>query len=268
MKKEKTLRHHTRDTTHAIILAAGKGSRMQSELPKVLHTAGEITLIDHVLTQLSPLCAYPTLVIGHGGEAVLAATHNRHQYVWQHEQKGTGHAVAVTKDALTTPDYAHIEEIIVAPGDQPLVRTETIARLAQEHRANTAPISLVSLMLPHFNETLEHNYSVYLHHGRIVRNRAGDITGIVEYKDATKDERALTEVNLSYYCFDAAWLWQHIDTLKNANTQGEYYLTDLIADARANNETIHAITITNPTEGLGVNTPEQLAVVEAQLQSV
>jgi len=240
---------------HAIILAAGKGTRMNSDIPKVLHKVKDIALIDRVLEKVMEICAIPTVVVGYKAEDVIAHTKNKYHYVFQKEQLGTGHAVFSAKDALFDKKF---DAMIVLPGDHPSVQSSTIRQLALSHLENGAKLSITTVMVPDFSG----DFSEFYNCGRIMRDENGDVSGIIELRDANKEQQNIKEVNVSYYCFNPDWLWQNIGKLINNNNANEYYLTDLIKMAAEKGEKINSITINNPIEGMGVNTCEQLEIVE------
>ncbi len=244
---------------HVIILAGGKGTRMKSDLPKVLTPVKGEPILKRLLTSVLPVCEKPTIIIGHKGEEVIKATNNAYDYVEQKEQKGTGHAIACAKDSLSS--RKDITSIIVLPGDHPLISTNTIKKLIEIKEKNNASIVLATTVVPSY----ENQYNTFHHYGRIITDSKGIVSGIVEYKDASDEQKNIKEVNLSYYCFDPAWLWQHIDTINNTNASGEYYLTDLIEIAYKQNKTVLSCPIENIQESFGINTPEQLAIVESYI---
>lgn len=241
--------------THVLILAGGKGSRMKSDLPKVLHPVKGIPIIHRLLSAVTAVCERPTLIVGHQKDDVIAATDGKYHYVEQREQLGTGHAVMCAKDELRN---AGIKALVVLPGDHPLVSEATVRKLVENHLASDAVVSLGTALVDRDDPRL----LIFNNFGRIVRDAVGKVERIVEFKDATEDERNLNEFNLSYYCFDADWLWENLDKLGNANASKEYYLTDMIGIAKAQGRHVDSYAITNIPECLGVNTPEQLKMVE------
>ncbi len=241
---------------HVIILAGGKGTRMKSELPKVLHQVKGIPIIKRLLKSVEPICATPTLVVGHKAADVIAATENKYNYAEQKEQLGTGHAIMCAQDGLK--DKKDIKTIIILPGDHPLITTGSMKSVEALHNEKNATITLGTLAVPDY----EGINSVFTHYGRIIRDANGDVGKIVEFKDATDAEKATKEVNLSFYCFDAEWLWAHINDIKNENASKEFYLTDLIQIAKDQGKVVTAYPLNNVTECLGINTPDQLKMVE------
>ena len=230
-----------------VILAAGQGKRMNSDLPKVLQPLAGRPLLAHVLDTASGLDAAATCVVyGHGGEQVPEAFRDRVGVRWvrQAEQHGTGHAVA---QAMPQVPDDHL--VLVLYGDVPLVRRETLARLVAEAGRDT--LSLLSVVLP--------DPSGY---GRIVRDGAGNVARVVEHKDANAKERAIHEANTGLMCVPAGRLRQWLAALRNDNAQGEYYLTDVVVAAVRAGLTVHAVVAPTVNEVLGVNDKLQLAELE------
>lgn len=245
-------------TTQIIILAAGKGTRMNSSAPKVLHCLNGTPMLDFVLRSVTKVSAKPVLVIGYQGDKIIEHTKNKYHYVRQKEQLGTGHAVACAKNFLLKNKA---DNIIVLPGDHPSITASTIKGLLTAHKQSGAKLTISVLALPNFTGRASNFYNF----GRIKRDPRGVIKGIIELKDATAEEKNITEVNAGYYGFNSAWLWQHIDKLNNHNKAKEYYLTDLVKIAVGENEPINSYVIKSAKECLGVNNPEQLAAAEKYL---
>ena len=237
----------------AVILAAGMGKRMNSDLPKVLHPALGIPLVHHVLDRLDPL--HPeriVLVVGHKEELVRRSCADRGvHFVTQSPQLGTGHAVQVAWPEIETGGP---ERILVLAGDMPLVRTETLRRLLARHAREGNGVTVLTGTLA--------DPSGY---GRVIRDAAGRFVKIVEEKDATPAERAVAEVNSGIYCFDRAPLEEALASLRADNKQKEYYLTDTLAHMRAKGLGVGIEPATHESELMGVNTVEQLAEVERRL---
>lgn len=241
-------------TLSVIILAAGKGTRMNSRLPKVLQPLAGKPLLGHVLAQTARIDADRVITVyGHGGDLVKAAftcpTHAGQTIDWveQAEQKGTGHAVQVTLPVLPETGKS-----LILYGDVPLVRADTLRRLLDAANGGLAMITL----------DLE-NPTGY---GRIVRNSKNQITRVVEQKDATEKERAITEVNTGIYAVDNALLHRWLPNLSNDNAQGEYYLTDIVEMAAKDKIIIGSIQPTYAFEVEGVNDRLQLSALERQWQ--
>jgi bifunctional UDP-N-acetylglucosamine pyrophosphorylase/glucosamine-1-phosphate N-acetyltransferase len=247
------------DKTQIIILAGGKGTRMQSNGPKVLVQAGDEPIILRLLKAVETVCPKPTIIVGYQGEKVIEATGNKYHYVWQKEQHGTGHAVACAKAELENKDF---ERIIVLPGDHPLLSAATLLKLIAAHEQSGAILTMTTGRVDSFDG----DFAAFYNFGRIVRNNDGSVMRIVELKDASEEEKKITEVNLAYYCFQADWLWQNIDKLQDLNKAKEYYLTDLVGFACNQGQKIQANIIDDIVEGFGINTPEQLAIAEKYIK--
>ena len=230
-----------------VILAAGQGKRMKSDLPKVLQPLAGRPLLGHVLDTAVGLAAAATYVVyGHGGEQVPTAFEGRDvRWVLQAEQHGTGHAVM---QAVPTIPDDHL--VLILYGDVPLVQLDTLARLVAA--AGEDAVSLLSVMLPDPTG-----------YGRIVRDGAGNVVRIVEHKDANAKERAIHESNTGLMCVPAGRLKGWLAALGNDNAQGEYYLTDIIVMAVRAGCQVHAVVAPTVTEVLGVNDKVQLAELEA-----
>lgn len=238
--------------TKIVILAAGKGTRMGSRLPKVLLPVGGTSMITRLLDAVeeSQVTEQPVVVIGHGLEHVCAEIGDRAMCVMQHEQRGTGHAVQVAKESLRDAD-----QVVVLYGDHPFVSAGVIRDVVSLREQTKATIAMMTTTVPYFEDW----YRVLVTFGRIIRDEYGDITGICEYKDCSPEEREIMEVNPGFYCFDAPWLLNHIDKLENNNAQGEFYLTDLIKMAFEEGRKIATLPIP-PEEAVGVNSREELEI--------
>jgi bifunctional UDP-N-acetylglucosamine pyrophosphorylase/glucosamine-1-phosphate N-acetyltransferase len=230
-----------------VILAAGQGKRMKSDLPKVLQPLAGRPLLGHVLDTAAGLEATATHVVyGHGGGQVLEAFKGRDvHWALQAEQHGTGHAVM-----QATPKIPDDHLVLVLYGDVPLVQLDTLARLVAA--AGPDAVSLLSVMLPDPTG-----------YGRIVRDGAGNVVRIVEHKDANAKERAIHESNTGLMCVPAGKLKAWLAALRNDNAQGEYYLTDIVVMAVRSGCQVHAVVAPTVTEVLGVNDKVQLAELEA-----
>ncbi|MBS3733497.1 MAG: NTP transferase domain-containing protein [Phycisphaerae bacterium] len=235
----------------AIILAAGKGTRMKSDTAKVLHTVCGRPMVAYVIDACRAAgCERLLVVVGHQAQNVrdaFAGDDADITWVEQREQLGTGHAVMVCRESLdrvTGP-------VLVLAGDGPLVRGETLRTLLDRHADAGAAVTLATSILDEPGR-----------YGRIVRDADGALTGVVEYLDADADHRDIHEVNVSLYCFDAAALRSAVDRLDNANAKGEYYLTDAIGLLKADGATLAAVPAVPPEDVLSINTVEQLEQVE------
>lgn len=238
---------------HLIVLGAGRGTRMQSKMPKVLHRVGGAPLFAHALAAgaaVSPDSA--VLVVGHGADevrAAAAAIDPGVEVVVQERQEGTAHAVAATRSALGTARG----DVFVLYGDTPFVRPETLSRMAAARAGGAAVVVLG------FEAADPGRY------GRLVVE-GGTLERIVEYKDATEAERAITLCNSGVVCADAETLFPLVDAVGNDNASGEYYLTDIVAIARA--QGLHCATVAcDAAETQGVNSRADLARAEATFQA-
>ncbi|MCK5902430.1 MAG: bifunctional UDP-N-acetylglucosamine diphosphorylase/glucosamine-1-phosphate N-acetyltransferase GlmU [Cocleimonas sp.] len=234
-----------------IILAAGQGTRMYSQRPKVLHTIGGLPMLQHVINRCRALSTENIVVVyGHGGERVKTSiADNRLSWVQQKEQKGTGHAVDQARD-LIEDDVI----VIVAYGDTPLIKTETLQGLVD---------TLVTADLTVLTATLADPTG----YGRIVRNSYGVIEAIVEEKDANPEIKKITEVNTGFIAARGKHLKQWLSQLSPNNAQGEYYLTDCIALAVAEGARVNAVLCHDVTEIKGVNNRRQQAELERAYQT-
>lgn len=239
---------------HVIILAAGKGTRMRSELPKVLHPVGGAPMIEHVLRAAEAVSFRPTVVVGYRAGEVIKRLGEGRDYVVQEEQRGTGHAVHCALSAFADAS----EDAVVIPGDHPFVTPTSILKIVSARAAEDAAIALATVRLPDFEGPREQ----FAGCGRIVRGADGGIAAIVERKDATEAQARISEVNVSTYCFRGAWLKENVSRIVSGNAAGEYYLTDLVAAAFAQGQKIVGVPLDDAREGMGVNTPEQLLAAQ------
>jgi len=241
--------------THIIIMAGGKGTRMKSENPKVLTMLGGKPMIAHPLAEIIKICARPTIIVGYKGDEVVSVLGDGFNYAWQHEQLGTGHAVMCAKLDLSKEN---IKNVVVFNGDHPLIKAETINALIEFHKIGGGVLTIGTVKVPAFVG----DFAGFYNYGRIIRGDNGDIRRIVEVKDANEVEREITEVNVNCYCFDADWLWENIENLKNENNAGEYYLTDMVGIAVKEGHKINVFILDDPYAGYGINTQEELARAE------
>ena len=235
--------------TAIVLLAAGKGTRMRSELAKVLHHAGGLSLVEHVVRACLPLKpAQLLVVVGNQAEEVSAVvTELGAQTVLQQPQRGTGHAMQVARRAIRRS----AKLALVVPGDAPLLRTETLAALLDMHRRGEAAATILTAELDDPTE-----------YGRVLRDTEGRVQAIVEEKAATPEQRAIREVNSSIYCFTLSKLWPCLKALRPENAHRELYLTDVIGLLRQRNERVLAYVAPDPREILGCNTRAALADVD------
>lgn len=239
------------DQPGAIILAAGQGTRMGSDLPKVCHEVGGRAMVCAVVVACQRVgCSTIAVVVGHRQELVRGALAGWDgvRFVVQEEQLGTGHAVGCAREVFAAQPG---REVLVLCGDGPLIRTQTLEALLDRHRSMGADATLATSVLD--------DPSGY---GRIVRGADGAFEAIVEEKNATAEQLAIREVNPSYYCFTAGALFETLGRVRRHEGSGEYYITDvpeLLLGAGGRVEVIEAV----PAEDvLSINTPEQLAEVD------
>ncbi|QDT86617.1 NTP transferase domain-containing protein [Gimesia chilikensis] len=238
----------------AVILAAGKSTRMKSELPKVLHPILGRPMIDYVLDAARAAgCEKIVVIVGHKAEEVKAALshHPDVEFALQADQKGTGHAVMMSADNLAE----HDGPVLVLAGDTPLLKGSSLSRLLEVQQQQNAAC-VVGTAITEANEGL----------GRIVRDTNGSFLRIVEQKDATPEEAAILEINTGCFAFDGRQLFKALNQVRPNNNQAEYYLTDCAEILLKDGETVLAETAFNIQEALGVNTQEQLAEVADILQ--
>jgi UDP-N-acetylglucosamine diphosphorylase/glucosamine-1-phosphate N-acetyltransferase len=238
-----------------IILAAGRGKRLGSETadcPKVMRLADGKPLLGHVLGQIPEIEKKDvTIIVGYKREAILEAF-GEYSFAVQEEQKGTGHAVMCAEK-----DFEGYEgNVLVLSGDMPLVSNKTLEDLCNFHESNKNACSVLSVE--------NKNESSF---GRIIRNSDGSFKGIVEKKDCTPEQLASTELNAGIYVFDSKLLFKYLHDINSDNAQGEYYITDVPAVLIKNGFSVDAFKIFDLDETLGVNTVEDLEMVEKVLQS-
>ncbi|HLX86630.1 MAG TPA: bifunctional UDP-N-acetylglucosamine diphosphorylase/glucosamine-1-phosphate N-acetyltransferase GlmU [Terriglobales bacterium] len=237
------------------IMAAGKGTRLKSKHPKVLHEVGGRPILAHVIaTAVKVVPASDVFVIvGHEAERVReAVAASGVNFVLQAEQRGTGHALMVARDALSGYD-----QVIVLSGDAPLITAETVKKLSDFHSGEKAAMTLLSADLD--------DPSGY---GRVIRKSAGkaDVQAIVEEKSATPKQKQIREINSGFYAFDAPALYQQIDQLSTNNAHGEYYLTDMAAIFNKTRKKVVAIKTDDAGEVLGSNTRAEMMDLDARLR--
>ncbi len=238
-----------------VILAAGKGKRMNADVPKVLVPFHDIPMIDYVVDAAmhSGITSKPILVVGYGKDEIITHLGDKASYAVQDEQLGTGHAVKITEDTIPK----HKEHVLVLYGDQPAITGAMITNLARTHLDEQKPVTMATVKVPDFQDWYSVFYSSF---SRIVRDGDNVILRSVEFKDATEEEKEIKELNPCYFCFNKEWLFSKLSILKNENAQNEYYLTDLVKYA-AEEGGIASVSI-SPEEALGVNTIEQLRELE------
>jgi bifunctional UDP-N-acetylglucosamine pyrophosphorylase/glucosamine-1-phosphate N-acetyltransferase len=238
----------------AIVLAAGKGTRMKSELPKVLVPVAGRPMVRYVIDALQAAGVQRiVVVVGYRADLVRAelATVPGIEFADQTEQLGTGHAVMMCRPQLAD----HQGPVIIVAGDSPMLQATSVAAVLAEFNRRGAACLLGTVERPDPTG-----------YGRIVRDRGGKFTGIVEEKDATPDQRAIREINVSTYVFDAAELLAALDHLRADNSQREYYITDCPAHLLAAGKQVEALPVLKPCEALSINSPDELAAVEQELR--
>ncbi len=240
--------------TQVIILAAGHGKRMESDIPKALTPLHGKPFVKYVLDAVahSGVCDDPILVIGQKGDHVRSVLGEGYKYVVQTEQLGTGHAVMCAKEAASDA-----ENVLILYSDQPLISSDTIRTLVDEHIKDNTILSMATVKVDDFLDWR----SGFSNFSRVLRDQNGKLVRTVEMKDATEEEKLITEINPCYLVFNAKWIWKKLQDVKNNNAQNEYYLPDLIAMACNEGNNITTIQI-DPKEALGVNTKEQLELME------
>ncbi len=245
-----------KNKTRIIILAGGKGTRMKSELPKVLVKFQGKTLIKHILEKVSAsgVDPKPIVITGYKKELVVAELGDTCEFVNQAEQLGTGHAVRMAEKILKNS----AKNIIVLYGDHPLINPKTIKKLVAKHSNSKSKITMATFVVPDFENW---RAVFYKNFSRIIRDKNKHITKDVQFKDANDEEKKIKELNPCYFCFDAKWLWKNLTKLNTNNAQKEYYLTDLVKIAMQEKTKIGSINI-DPHEALGVNSKEELEVLE------
>ncbi|MFL7813095.1 MAG: bifunctional UDP-N-acetylglucosamine diphosphorylase/glucosamine-1-phosphate N-acetyltransferase GlmU [Anaerolineales bacterium] len=227
-----------------IILAAGKGTRMLSDIPKPLHSLLGKPMIDYVIEAAAPVADHPpVLVVGHGSQEIQQVLGDKLRYVEQTDLLGTGHAVRQAESLIKGKS----DLVLVVYGDMPLVRTETLKKLVEAQQAHNGPLSILTLVAEDPRGF-----------GRIFRDEKGGIRAIVEEADATTEQLAIKELNAGMYCFQAEWLWKSLSEIP-LSPKGEYYLTDLIGIAVKDGQTVASVQIGDPQELLGINTRVHLA---------
>ncbi len=240
----------------AVILAAGKGTRMNSDLPKVMHCANGRPLVEWVVLACREAgCDRVVLVVGHGADIVRAhfAGQQDIEFVVQNPQLGTGHAVDQARPLLSAEST---RDLVVLCGDGPLIRSATLRTLLDTHRSARSCATLATSIVDDPTG-----------YGRIERDASGSFLRIVEQKDCTPEQRAIREVNPSYYCFSSGALFRTLSRVDNKNANGEYYITDTFGLLRDEGARVAVVDAVPASDVLSVNTPAQLAEVSAILES-
>ena len=239
---------------HIVVLAAGKGTRMKSARPKVLHEAAGLPLIEHVLRAADPLAAASvTIVVGHMAEAVReSVSRNRPatQFALQDPQRGTAHALLQTEPCLA----GRSGTVVMLSGDAPLLSTETLRRLLATHAAAGAAATLLTAVLDR-----------PFGYGRVIRS-GGRVQRVVEERDASPEERAIREINAGFYAFELGPLYDQLRAIAADNAQGEYYLTDVAEVYSRHGLRVDTLVVEDPREVRGINSRAELAEVSAMMR--
>lgn len=236
----------------AVVLAAGLGKRMKSQLPKAMHRVCGKPMVGHVVdTLVASGCDRVVVVVGHGADVVKSYLSDRVEYAFQPEQRGTGHAVMQARELL----HGFRGTTVVCYGDNPALTDRTISRLVASHSGSShaATVTVADLSEP-------------AGYGRVVRTNTGSFDRVVEEADATVEQRSITEVNAGIYAFDTVALFESLERIGADNAQGEYLLPDVLAVMRSSGKTIGCFSLDDPSEMAAANTRAQLAEVDRVLR--
>lgn len=237
--------------TRVVLLAAGKGTRMKSRRPKLLHPlAGQLMILHSLAAAAAAGDELPVLVVGHGANEVRQAVGSRAEFVEQADQKGTGHALLQTQSLLK----GKAELVLVSNADLPLLTGETLKKLVAAQQKSKTAFTMLT-----FKQNQARGF------GRVKR-KSGKVVAIIEEAEATTKELAIDELNVGAYCFRADWLWPALAKLKPSKNKKELYLTDLLEIAVKAKKTVGTVTLEDGDEAIGINTREHLAEAEAALR--
>lgn len=234
----------------AIILAAGKGTRMKSDRAKVVFELAGKTLIQRVVeTSIKLNCSRICVVVGHRKDTVIASLDEYEDLVFadQDEQLGTGHAVMIAEEKFNGYDG----DILILAGDVPLLKAETLEKLHRHHQSTNADCTVLTAVLDDAGR-----------YGRIIRDSLSQVIGVVEYKDATEEQKRIQEFNTGIWCFKASALFDAIHKIDNNNAQKEYYLTDTLSVLVRQGQKVEALILDDLAQASGINSQEQLADLE------
>jgi len=240
--------------TASIILAAGKGTRMRSDLPKVVFEIDGVPMVNRVINTAKEMESERIIVvIGYKREVVKAVVpkDDSIRFAVQDPQNGTGHAIMVCRDQIQ--DFEGL--IFILYGDVPLLTSATLQKMYEVHQREQSACTVLTAIM---DDPLQY--------GRILRDENGDFNKIVEHKDATNDDRKVKEINTGIYCYNSQDLMWSISQLKNDNSQGEYYLTDTLEILKNQGKHISTVILDDNVEASGVNSPEQLKELEKELK--
>lgn len=242
-----------------IILAAGKGTRMGTNaFPKVLMPIDGVPIISLLIQEIKKLDLEfkPIIVVGFRYELIQAHLGQDYSYAFQNQQLGTGHAVMSAKDKVQA------ENVIVLNGDMPFIKAESIQRMINKHFSSKSVMTMFTTDI----EELQAVDNPLIHYGRIVRNN-GKIARIVEFIDATEEQRNITEVNPGEYMFNTKWLFENLSQIRKNNKQSEYYLTDILEIATKQNIEVQSLEI-SAKEMFGINTNNQLISAQHNMENL
>jgi bifunctional UDP-N-acetylglucosamine pyrophosphorylase/glucosamine-1-phosphate N-acetyltransferase len=255
-KPKSSLSSPARPRVAIAIMAAGKGTRLKSKHPKVLHEVGGKPILAHVIATAKKVVPAKDIfvIIGHEAELVRAALAGTGvNFVVQAEQRGTGHALMVARTALSGDKY---DQVVVLSGDAPLITSETIRKLSEFHSAQKAAMTLLSA-------DLDNPYG----YGRVIRKGGRvEVQAIVEEKSATPRQKNIREINSGFYAFAAPALYEHIDRLSTANPHGEYYLTDMAEVLHRARKKVVVMKTEDASEVLGSNTRAEMMMLDVRLR--
>jgi bifunctional UDP-N-acetylglucosamine pyrophosphorylase/glucosamine-1-phosphate N-acetyltransferase len=236
------------------IMAAGKGTRLKSKYPKVLHEVGGKPLLAHVIAAAIKVIPAKDVyaIVGHEADRVRqAVAHTGINFVLQKEQRGTGHALMVAREAL-----GRYDQVIVLSGDAPLITAQTIEHLRDFHTSKHPAMTILTAQL--------HDPTGY---GRVIRRgKSVEVTAIIEEKSTTPPQRKIREINSGFYAFDAKLLFAYLNELKNDNPHGEFYLTDMAAILRGAKKSVMAMAVPDPPEILGSNTRAEMVDIDQRMR--
>ncbi|MDD2680478.1 MAG: NTP transferase domain-containing protein [Patescibacteria group bacterium] len=240
--------------TKIVILAAGRGTRMGSELPKVLVLLKGKSMISCLMKAVydSGVDDCPIVVVSPENKNLIEQELSGYKVVYaiQEKQLGTGHAVGCARSLVD----ASYDNVLVLYGDHPFLTSESIKSFAL---SKPEALTIMPTLLPDF-KNWHHNF---FHLGRIARDDSGRVSGIIEFKDASDKDKEILEINMGFMCFNRSWLFDNIDNLNSENKANEFYLTDLVKMAATQNRIIDSIMV-GPRESMGINSKEELAIAE------
>ncbi len=237
----------------ALILAAGEGTRMKSDIAKVLHRMCGLSMIEYVIRTVRAVSPSRIMVVvGHQADSVIEELEGEDlEFVIQRERLGTGHAVEQAREALE----GFRGTVVVLNGDTPLLSPETLESFIEYHMKRRASATVLSAVVDDPTG-----------YGRIIRDGSGDLIRIVEHKDATEPERSVREINSGIFCFESEDLFSHLKELDRRNIQGEYYITDIMEILRCAGKRVSVYTSDQQNEVLGINDKGQLEAAERMMK--